>query len=168
MPKGDKRLNDDGCQYLKNIQYKTMLMNGKNTKLSTSGDTDTANIERLLDAEMKQNKNLSWPRLDRSDKINKLDTFAENYCQMPSNNCTDVIALKEYLIMCLDRNRLDKVRDVKYNKLTEEIDAIPCLLYNKVSNRFTLKRCDKQKSTITSLHTGNLTRKSRVNKTETD
>lgn len=168
MPKDDNSINDDDCQYLKNIQYKTMLMNGKNTNLSTSGDTDTANIERLLDEEMKQNKNHSWPRLDRSDKINKLDTFAENYCQAPGNNCTDVNALKEYLVMCLDRNRLEKVRDVKYNKLTGAIDAIPCLLYNKAHNRFTLKRCEKQKSTITSLHAGNITRKTRVYKTETD
>ncbi len=159
-------LNDDGCQYLKNIQYKTMLMNGKDTQLSTNGDTDTANIDRLLDEEMKQNKNLSWPRLDRSDKIDKLEAFAKKYCESESNNCKDVEALKQYLFVCLDRNRLEKVREVKYNKITGEIDAIPCLIYNKSNNRFTLKRCDKQKSTITSLNSGNLTRKARNVKTD--
>jgi hypothetical protein len=153
--------DEEGCQYLKNIQYKTMLMNGKNTNLSSTGDTDTANIDRLLEEEMKQNKNLSWPRLDRSDKILKLHDYAEKYCQNNTHNCTEVNALKEYLVVCLDRNRLEKVREVKYNKETEEIEAIQCLLYNKTHNRFTLKRCEKQKSTLTSLNTGNLTRKSR-------
>lgn len=155
---------EEDCQYLKNIQYKTMLMNGKNTKLSTTGDTDTANIDRLLEEEMKQNKNNSWPRLDRSDKIQKINSFAERYCKNSANNCTEIDTLKQYLILCLDGNRLEKVRDVKYNKITEEIESIPCLIYNKTHNRFTLKRCDKQKSTLTSLNTGNLTRKTFVQK----
>lgn len=159
MSQEESTLGEDSCQYLKNIQYKTMLMNGKNTKLSTTGDTDTANIDRLLEEEMKQNKNISWTRLDRSSKIKKLYNFAEYYCQIPTNNCTEVTALKQYLMLCLDRNRLEKVREVKYNKITEEIESIPCLIYNKPNNRFTLKRCDKQKSTLTSLNTGNLTRK---------
>lgn len=161
MSQDDSHLGEDSCQYLKNIQYKTMLMNGKNTKLSTTGDTDTANIDRLLEEEMKQNKNISWTRLDRSDKIKKLHSFAENYCKI-SNNCVEVNALKQYLILCLDRNRLEKVREVKYNKMTEEIESIPCLIYNTTNNRFTLKRSEKQKSTLTSLNAGNLTRKTRI------
>ena len=157
------------CHDLRNIQYKTMLMNGKTTTSNKSTETNSLCVERLLDEEMKTNKNSTWARLDKGEKIRKLNEYADNYCIDPNNFCTDPQVLKQYLIIALDRNRLQKVREVKYNKDTGNIENIPCLIFNTTTNRFTLNRSDKRVSTLSSLGVGNTTtRKKRPTKKTTD
>jgi hypothetical protein len=57
-----------------------------------------------------------------------------------------------FLKDCLDRKRLSRVKDVIYDKVTGDIKEIPSLHFNKVSNHFTLKNIDKQRtSTLKSL-----------------
>lgn len=157
------------CHDLRNIQYKTMLMNGKKMYSNTITDTSTSCIEQLLEDEMKINKNSTWPRLDKGDKIRKLNEYADKYCSDPENSCNDVKNLKQYLLTALDRNRLQKVREVRYNKDTESIEHIPCLTFNTTTNRFTLNRSDKRVSTMSSLGSGNTTtRKKRAPKKSQD
>lgn len=157
------------CHDLRNIQYKTMLMNGKTMSSNKQTETNTACIERLLEAEMKINKNVTWARLDKGEKIRKLNEYADNYCCDPINSCSDPTILKQYLLTALDRNRLQKVREVKYNKDTEIIEHIPCLTFNTTTNRFTLNRSDKRVSTLSSLGVGNTTtRKKRTTKKVND
>ena len=73
--------------------------------------------------------------------------------------------MKTYLTAAVNRNRLQKVREVKYNKETGEVEDVPQLQFNKVSRKFTLKRGDKRVSTLSSLGTGtNTTRKKRSSK----
>jgi hypothetical protein len=53
---------------------------------------------------------------------------------------------------CLDRKKLQRVKDVIYDKTLGEIKEIPALSYNKSSNHFTLKNLDaKRVSTLKSL-----------------
>lgn len=156
------------CHDLRNIQYKTMLMHGKKIQNKTNV-SDTTCIERLLDEEMKINKNLAWSRLDTGDKIKKLNEYAELYCSNDKNESTDVVLLKQYLMTALERNRLQKVREVKYNKETETIEHIPGIVFNTTTRRFTLNRCDKRISTISSLGAGHTaTRKKRAAKKTED
>ena len=157
------------CHDLRNIQYKTMLMNGKKIYSNKTNETSTSCIEQLLDEEMKTNKNVTWSRLDKGEKIRKLNEYAVKYCSDPNNNCNDSTILKQYLLTALERNRLQKVREVTYNKDTETIEHIPCLTFNTTNNRFTLNRSDKRVSTITSLGVGSTTtRKKRVSKKPVD
>lgn len=157
------------CHDLRNIQYKTMLMNGKALPSNKTNETNTACIERLLDEEMKTNRNVTWARLDKGEKIRKLNEYADAYCSDPINFCSDSSLLKQYLLIALDRNRLQKVREVKYNKDSETIEHIPCLTFNTTTNRFTLNRSDKRVSTMSSLGVGNTTtRKKRVAKKPND
>ena len=157
------------CHDLRNIQYKTMLMNGKTMMSNKSTETNSVCVDRLLDEEMKTNKNVTWARLDKGEKIRKLNEYSENYCSDPNNFCTDSQLLKQYLIIALDRNRLQKVREVKYNKDTGTIENIPCLIFNTTTKRFTLNRSDKRVSTLSSLGVGNTTtRKKRPTKKTTD
>ena len=156
------------CHDLRNIQYKTMLMNGRKIH-NNAHVSDTTCIERLLEEEMKINKNVAWARLDKGDKIKKLNEYAELYCSDGKNEVTDVVLLKQYLITALERNRLQKVREVKYNKETETIEHIPGLVFNSVTRRFTLNRSDKRVSTTLSLGAGNTaTRKKRTTKKPED
>ena len=52
---------------------------------------------------------------------------------------------------CLDKKKLQRVKDVNYNKDTGEIKDIPALCFNKPSNHFTLKNLDKRVSTLKGL-----------------
>ena len=56
-----------------------------------------------------------------------------------------------FLRNCLDKKKLQRVKDVLYNKETGEITDIPCLCYNKNLKHFTLKNIDKRVSTLKSL-----------------
>ena len=166
MEEQNKGNKTEECQDLKNLQYKTMLMKGKRTMLlPNNGSDDTAGIEKLLEREMSLNKNISWSRLDRSIKLRKLQEYAKNYAEKNNLNDKETLRLSRYLNTALERNRLHKVREVKYNKETEVIEDIPCLLFNKDSRKFTLKRSEKRVSTLSSLGKGSqTTRKKRSNR----
>lgn len=49
------------------------------------------------------------------------------------------------------KKKLQRVKDVNYNKETGEIKDIPTLCYNKQSNHFTLKNLNKRVSTLKGL-----------------
>ena len=154
--------NTEECQDLKNLQYKTMMIKGKQTPLMPKTPGDTAGIEKLLEQEMSLNKKISWSRLDRSVKMRKLQEYTASYSDKNSLAENDRLLLSKYLVSALDRNRLHKVKEIKYNKETEVIENIPCLAYNKDTRKFTLKRSEKRVSTLTSLgEGGEATRKKR-------
>ena len=114
---------------------------------------------------MNTKKNQSWSRLDRIEKIDKLCQYAIKYCQENDLSAAELSTMKTYLTAAINRNRLQKVRDVKYNKETGEIESIPHLQFNVTTRKFTLKRNDKRISTLNSLGSGtNNTRKKRGSK----
>ena len=156
------------CHDLRNIQYKTMLMNGTSLNANTKSEINSLCVEKLLDEEMKLNRNVTWARLDKGEKIRKLNNYADNYCKKTENSCKDSNLLKQYFLSALDRNRLQKVKEVKYNKESGIIENIPDLVFNITTNRFTLNRSDKRASTISSLGDGNSTRKKRTVKKTAD
>jgi len=149
------------CHDLKNLQYKTLLMNGKKNVFIPHKKSESAKVEAILEQEMNTVKSVSWSRLDRIDKIAKLQKYAEKYCNENKLSETDLCSLKVYLKAAVDRNRLQKVREVKYNKETMEVEGITYLTFNKSTRKFTLKRSDKRISTLSSLGTGTKTRKKR-------
>ena len=68
------------------------------------------------------------------------------------NFCEDEVRLLNiFLKDCLDRKRLQRVKDVEYDKLTGEVKMIPSLTYVKGTKHFTLKNMDKRVSTLKSL-----------------
>jgi uncharacterized protein YcbK (DUF882 family) len=66
----------------------------------------------------------------------------------------EVAGLKAYLANSIDRKKLQCVKDVIYDKTTNKIKSIPCLLFNTVSRTYTLKRSEKRVSTLKSLGIG--------------
>tara|TARA_B100000902_G_C27223535_1_gene870934 strand:- start:337 stop:870 length:534 start_codon:yes stop_codon:yes gene_type:complete len=154
------------CHDLSNLKYKTLLANGKKNAFPTHKKVDASKIEAILENEMNTQKKLSWSRLDRIDKIQKLCSYAEKYCKENALGGVDLSTMKTYLTAAVNRNRLHKVREVKYNKDTGEVECIPQLLFNKLSRKFTLKRGDKRISTLSSLGAGTntTTRKKRSSK----
>ena len=155
--------NNDECLDLKNIQYKTMLLNGKTTNLSSVPNTDASLIDKRLETEMNVSKNLTWTKLDRGDKLKKLKEYSTNYI-IKNNLDIETDVLYQYLVDSLDRNRLQKIKEVTYDKNTGIIESIPNLVFNAKTSKFTLKRSDKRTSTLSSLSSGNKTTRKRVTK----
>jgi hypothetical protein len=74
----------------------------------------------------------------------------------------DIKALKMFFVSCLEKNKLNKTKDVTYNKETSEIAAIPALHFNQATRSFTLKIIDpKRVSTLKSLTPKRLTEKNK-------
>lgn len=158
---------NEECHDLSNLKYKTLLENGKKNAFSSHKCGDASKIEAILENEMNTKKNQSWSRLDRIEKIDKLCQYAIKYCQENELSAAELSTMKTYLTAAINRNRLQKVRDVKYNKETGEVESIPHLQFNVTTRKFTLKRNDKRISTLNSLGSGtNNTRKKRGSKSK--
>jgi hypothetical protein len=127
-----------------------MILNGV-TWPETKSSTDLVNLDKFLENEKNNNANEPWSKLDKTAKIKKLHLYAETY--RTANNLTEeeLHELITFFKDCLDRKKLNRVKDVVYNKETGEIKDVPALHYNKPTNHFTLKNIDKRVSTLRGL-----------------
>lgn len=109
-------------------------------------------VEQLLELEKQNNKSEAWNKLDKTVKIQKLHAFAEKYGTQHGLPVKDIKSLKMFFIECLEKGKLQKVKDVIYDKDAQQIDSIPALFFNATSRNFTLKITDpKRVSTLKSL-----------------
>lgn len=143
--------NTDNCQELKNLAYKTMLLNGTDIN-PIYNDNNNEKITNFLEKESRANKKESWCRLDKTQKINRLNIYAETIIkdkyELTENEIT---SLKKYFIKCLDRKNLSKSKEIIYNKDKNVIINIPCLEFNNENRSFILRKDDKHVSTLKSL-----------------
>lgn len=109
-------------------------------------------VDSILEKEKQYNKNDTWNKLDKTGKIQKLHAFAEKYGKTNNLPVKDIKSLKMFFIDCLEKLKLQKAKDVVYDKETREIISIPSLFFNIASKSFTLKIMDtKRVSTLKSL-----------------
>jgi hypothetical protein len=109
-------------------------------------------IDNLLENEKIHNKSETWNKLDKTIKIQKLHMFAEKYGKEHTIPIKDIKNLKMFFIDCLDKSKLQKTKDVVYDKDKGIIVSIPALHFNNTNRAFTLKNLDaKRVSTIKSL-----------------
>jgi hypothetical protein len=123
------------------------------TESQVSRDENNYNeIDRLLEKEKQRNKSDNWNKIDKTVKIQKLHQFAERYGKEHGYPAKDIKLLKAFFIECLEKNKLQKTKDVSYDKDKQEIDAVPALHFNQTSHNFTLRIIDaKRVSTLKSL-----------------
>lgn len=138
------------CNELKTLKYKSMILNGIPWPENKSS-SDLANLDKFLENEKITNSNEPWSKLDKTAKIKKLTLFADNYRITNNLNENEYQLLLLFFRDCLDKKKLQRVKDVNYNKDTGEIKDIPALCFNKPSNHFTLKNLDKRVSTLKGL-----------------
>lgn len=148
-----KNKKTDSCQELKNIAYKTMLQNGNNNFIKESKNvSNNEKISNFLENESHANKNEIWSKLDKTQKIMKLNNYVDNILKIKYNlseaNCNNA---KIYLQKCIERKNLQKTKDIIYNKEKNIIENIPYLHYIESNNSFILRKDDKHVSTIKSL-----------------
>jgi len=115
-------------------------------------ETTNDNIDKMLEKEKLHNKTESWNKLERNVKIQHLHCFAEKYGREQGLPVKDIKSLKSFFIDCLEKGKLQKTKDIQYNKDSQEIISIPALHFNTMTRNFTLKITDsKRVSTLKSL-----------------
>ena len=139
-------MKEEACQELRNIKYKTMLLNGK-TKTSNSISSisnisdDMKRLDLILSKETEINQSDTWNKLDKANKLAKLTEYC-NVLQIKHDlSDKEKIATKTYLFGCLEKKHLQKARDISYEKEKGIID-IPQLQWNGTNRKFTFKRKD--------------------------
>jgi len=139
------------CTELKNIKYKTMLINGLAPNSEIKTENDLVNLDKFLENNKTSNQNDQWSKLDKTVKTKKLIVYAEKYAVSKEFSKEEEELLANFLKDCLDRKRFQRVKDVEYDKITGEITDIPALTYLKSTKHFTLKNVEKRVSTLKSL-----------------
>lgn len=141
---------NEECKELKNIKYKTMLLNG--TLLhETKSANDLSNLDKFLETEKNNNINEPWCKLNKTIKTKKIIDFIEIYKKDKELNEEETNNLTRFLKDCLDKKKLSRVKDVIYDKVNGIVKEIPALTYTKANKHFTLKNIDKRISTLKSL-----------------
>jgi hypothetical protein len=146
----ENNTNSEECLELKNIKYKTMLLNGNPLK-ETKSENDLSNLDKFLEDEKNNNVNEPWCKLNKTIKTKKILEFVEKYKSEKNLDQEEEKALLTFLKDCLDRKKLQRVKDVVYDKTNGSIKEIPALSYTKANKHFTLKNMDKRVSTLKSL-----------------
>jgi hypothetical protein len=117
-----------------------------------NNNTDEINfnkIDQLLEKEKQYNKTEQWTKLDKTIKIQKLHHYAEKYGKDNNLSIKDIKSLKLFFTDCLEKNKLNKTKDVQYDKEKRDISSIPALNFNHSTKNFTLKITDtKRVSTL--------------------
>jgi hypothetical protein len=136
------------------VKCKTIFFTNLQNEFSRSeskSSIDLENLDKFLENEKITNSNEPWSKLDKTAKMRKLTLFADNY--KVGNDLTNIEydKLIAFFKECLDKKKLQRVKDVNYNKDTGEIKNIPALFFNKPLIHFTLKNIDKRVSTLKGL-----------------
>jgi hypothetical protein len=108
-------------------------------------------IDEMLETEKKSMNSEPWNKLDKRLKIQKLHAYAEKYGKENSLPVKEVKGLKAFFSTCLTKDKLAKVKDVDYNKVTGIINNIGGLAFNLTTRAFTIRNLDKKVSTLKSL-----------------
>ena len=138
---------DDYCKELKNIAYKTMLLNGQEI-VPDINNTSNNILSNFLENESCANKKENWSKLDKTQKIKKLITHIDTLQKKYKLSDDETSKCHKYLLKCLERKALSKVKDVIYDKETGLISEIPNLHFDNIERVFILKKDDKHVSTV--------------------
>jgi hypothetical protein len=144
----NNNIDNQECQPLKNIMYKTMLLN-KNVLFETKQPNDISNLEKFLEAEKMNNENQQWCKINKTIKLKKLTQFIDVYSKEKKLNDDEISLLTSFLKDCIEKKKLSKVKDVVYDKINGTIKEIPCLVF--ANKNFSLKNTDIRISTLKSL-----------------
>ena len=139
------------CQELKNIKYKTMLLQGNNSETAPTIPDSITNLDDFLEKECKNSKFEPWSKLDKSMKLKCLYEYGDKLSSELNLSPHEKKILKVYLSVSLDKKKFQRIKDVQYDKEEGKIINISNLIFNKSTKKFTLKKDQKHVSTLKSL-----------------
>jgi hypothetical protein len=133
-------------------KYKCVIQNTISPTYEETAETNYNTLDALLEKEKLHNKADAWNKLNKTVKLQKLHQFAEMYGQNNQLPVKDIKSLKLFFNESLDKNKLQKTKDIVYDKEKGTITSVLGLFFNSLSRTFTLKNLDtKRVSTIKSL-----------------
>ena len=142
--------NKDECIQLKNINYQSMLLK-KNSNINSQRD-GTKDIDKYLEQELNKKKNIKpWSKLEKSIKLKKIYKYIEPFHEKFKMTEQEKKELKKYMRTCLERKKLQRIKDVIYIKETGKIKNIPGLSFDEKKRKFILRKIDKKGSTLRNL-----------------
>lgn len=145
--KDKQKKQKDECIELKNIKYKSMLLNG--VQKETQVKSNIFQVEEFLEKEMKiSTENIPWTKLEKASKLKILMEFAANHSEKLKLNEEETDNLKTVLKEAIDRKHLQRVKDVNYDKEKCIINEIPLLHFNETTRKFIIRRSDKKPNTL--------------------
>ena len=109
------------------------------------------NIDQLLDQENSHNKTEAWNKLNKTLKIQKLHAFSERYGKDKKYTVQEIKQLKRFFSDALEKKKLQKTKEVTYDKHKQEVTDVPGLFYNNTNHSFTIRADTKRISTLKSL-----------------
>ena len=109
------------------------------------------NIDKLLEDENALNKSGSWNKLNKTLKIQKLNSFSDRHGKQNNYSTTQIKQLKRFFADSLERKKLQKTKDVVYDKESTEIKEVPGLQFHTTTNTFSVRSDSKRVSTLRSL-----------------
>jgi len=136
------KINRNEMKY-KNIANNSNLVDNKK---KTTKHTLNSILDKKEDIQ-----NEPWCKLNKTNKLAKLEKFVEEYKSKNDINKEEEELLVTFLKDCLDKKKLQRIKDVTYDKANGIIKDIPGLFYIKSKKHFTLKNNDKRVSTLKSL-----------------
>ena len=136
------KINRNEMKY-KNIANNSNLVDNKK---KTTKHTLNSILDKKEDIQ-----NEPWCKLNKTNKLAKLEKFVEEYKSKNDINIEEEELLVTFLKDCLDKKKLQRIKDVTYDKAYGIIKDIPGLIYIKSKKHFTLKNNDKRVSTLKSL-----------------
>tara|TARA_E500000178_G_C16903179_1_gene699036 strand:+ start:83 stop:568 length:486 start_codon:yes stop_codon:yes gene_type:complete len=142
-------MSADECIELKNIKYKTMLLSPHTVDSKTQ--ENISNLDELIKKDKLNNEKLPWSKLNKTMKINKINSFVDHYSRENKMNNKEKDDLRKLLQDSLNKKLLQKAKDVIYDKNDGIIKTIPNLIFNKVSRKHTIKNSEKKVSALKSL-----------------
>jgi hypothetical protein len=144
-----KNKKSDSCQELKNLAYKTMLLNGNDILQKNDNISNDSKINSFLVDESNANKAETWTKLNKTQKLLRLNNYVETILKTKYNLSNDeVIHTKNYLQKSIERKNLSKAKEIVYNKEENFIINIPFFIFNEDTRIFILKKDDKHISTV--------------------
>ena len=123
----------------------------------TTQNNSLSMIDNFLESEKATNNTEQWCKLNKSVRLEKLTQFASDYATKNSFSTEDENLLIQFFRDCLDKKKLNKVKDVVYNKVTGNITDVPLLVFNKTTKSFTLKKVVKNSTTLKVRSNSNVT-----------
>jgi hypothetical protein len=88
-------------------------------------------MDVILQQEKKRNTTESWTRIDNTQKRQKIIQFAEKYSADQHFTPSESEIFRQFLLKSFENGKLNKTKNVQYDKATKEVVFIPNIIYDK-------------------------------------
>jgi hypothetical protein len=127
------------------LKLSNKFKNAIQTPQFDGGETNLTALEDLLETEKQNNKLEAWNKLDKTSRVQKLHAFAERYGREHGLPVKEIRNLKVFMTGALDKGKLNRAKDVVYDRETREVKSVPSLHFNSDTKSFTLRNLDEKR-----------------------